>query len=166
MFNREIVNRYLNLCADRTMNGLCEACPLRQFYPNCSDFVQKNPIKAKGIMDGTWKERKGPCNHLIGCLMKPLKDVIHDGSLSLFCTVDDVKREIVARREHNVKYPEPTLVNYGWDSGWVYPVQEYSWEEYMNLKKDFPLLKFKFCPECGAKIDWKKLREGEKPEGF
>ena len=42
-------------------------------------------------------------------------------------------------------------------------IKEIVWtlKDYSNGRKSTDFLKFHFCPMCGKKIDWKKIRESE-----
>jgi hypothetical protein len=46
-------------------------------------------------------------------------------------------------------------INTSWD--YMYSRSFYFWAEHTNDYKK--LNKFKFCPECGHKIDWDKLED-------
>lgn len=35
----------------------------------------------------------------------------------------------------------------------------YSLNDYLNKRKNTNLCRFSYCPDCGEKIDWKKLKE-------
>ena len=35
----------------------------------------------------------------------------------------------------------------------------YSFKDYCDRRKSTNLARFKFCPYCGKKIDWKKIKE-------
>lgn len=39
-------------------------------------------------------------------------------------------------------------------------MQEYHMEDLFDLRKNrLPITRFRYCPECGKKIDWKGMRE-------
>ena len=38
---------------------------------------------------------------------------------------------------------------------------EWMLKDYADGRKSTNLRRFKFCPECGEKIDWKAIRKGE-----
>lgn len=40
----------------------------------------------------------------------------------------------------------------------------YSFEDYCDRRKSTNLTRFEFCPYCGKKIDWKKIKEENKNE--
>lgn len=37
----------------------------------------------------------------------------------------------------------------------------YTMQDYLDREKTTNLQRFNFCPKCGEKIDWKKIREME-----
>lgn len=39
----------------------------------------------------------------------------------------------------------------------VYLKKPYSLKDFSDFRKTVPGFRFKFCPMCGSKIDWKKL---------
>lgn len=38
---------------------------------------------------------------------------------------------------------------------------EYTLKDYCDKRKSTNLTRFEFCPYCGKKIDWKKIKEGK-----
>lgn len=42
--------------------------------------------------------------------------------------------------------------------GYSFTKQEYSPKQYSDLRCSNNLNRFKYCPECGEKIDWKQVR--------
>lgn len=69
-------------------------------------------------------------------------------------TVSDVARHI---RSHNEMFSfEDAYVRMLVQLG----MQEYHPEDLFDLRKNrLPIQRFKYCPECGKKIDWKGMRE-------
>lgn len=44
------------------------------------------------------------------------------------------------------------------------PYRSYSFNDYCDKRKSTNLTRFEFCPYCGKKIDWKKIKEENKDE--
>ena len=68
---------------------------------------------------------------------------------AVLATTEDVAMNIIERIEFN----EPSK-QYGCN---IYK-KEYSAKQYTDLRCSTNLERFKYCPECGEKIDWKKVK--------
>lgn len=71
-----------------------------------------------------------------------------------FSTEDDLK-EHIKNRERFVscmreKYRESFDERF-WGKNW-------SWEEYCDKRVSTDLTRFNFCPWCGKKVDWRKMK--------
>ena len=44
------------------------------------------------------------------------------------------------------------------------PKTPYTLKDYVDRRKSTNLTRFEFCPYCGKKIDWKKIKEENKDE--
>ena len=85
------------------------------------------------------------CKHIIGLLY-----ITDDSEL---VDIHQLKFHIQERIEHNQSCREN-----GFDF-LVWP--EWTLRDYTDGRKSTNLRRFKFCPECGEKIDWKAIRKGE-----
>ena len=85
------------------------------------------------------------CQHIIGLL--------HITEVSELVDIHQLKFHIQERREHNQSCRENGFEFLIWP--------EWTLRDYADRRKSTNLIRFKFCPECGEKIDWKALREGE-----
>ena len=62
-------------------------------------------------------------------------------------TIPELKDHIAERIQSN-----KTMRLYGLES------KEWTMNDYADCRKSTNLSRFRFCPECGKKIDWKALR--------
>ena len=67
-------------------------------------------------------------------------------------TVQDVKEHIEDGNRFN-EYAENMGI----------PIMRAVWsmKEYADRRRSTDLKRFDFCPECGKKIDWKRIKDGE-----
>lgn len=82
------------------------------------------------------------CHHIIGLLYLTVDSELVD--------IHQLKFHIQERKEHNQSCREYGLENLFWP--------EWTLWDYADGRKSTNLRKFKFCPECGEKIDWKAIR--------
>lgn len=87
------------------------------------------------------------CQHIIGLL--------HLTEESELADIHQLRFHIQERVEHNRSCRENGFEFLIWP--------EWTLRDYADGRKSTNLRRFRFCPECGAKIDWKKLREGGEP---
>lgn len=76
--------------------------------------------------------------------------LLHHIDTSDLCTVSELRRHILHRKEVNASVREcvPYLVR-----------TDLTMKDYADRRKSTNLTHFAFCPICGKKIDWKELRE-------
>ena len=89
-------------------------------------------------------------NH--GCVI----GLLNLSSESELATVAMLKDHIVDRVERNRQIRE-LGVSIG---SWLYE-KEWTLKDYCDKRKSTNLSRFDFCPECGKKIDWKRIKDGE-----
>lgn len=89
-------------------------------------------------------------NHecIIGLLYKH-----RDGDLA---TLNDLKAHIVDKIEYN-EFLDSDPITKNLDS-----IREKVWtlKDYADFRRNTDLVRFRHCPECGKKIDWKRIKEG------
>ena len=85
------------------------------------------------------------CEHII-CLFHSCDD-------SQLMTANDLNEEIIDTQDYN----EMIISRYGSNCDLL--KKEYSWFDYCDSRKNTNITKFKFCPICGMKIDWKSLKD-------
>lgn len=78
--------------------------------------------------------------------------VLSDIDKTVLATVEDLEQIIEARLRYNELAEKEGL-----------PTRRVAWtlEDYCYRRKSTDLNRFIFCPECGKKIDWKRLKEGK-----
>ena len=82
------------------------------------------------------------CKHIIGLL-----HIIDDSGL---VDIRRLKFHVQERIEYNKSCQENGLESLAWP--------EWTMKDYADERKSTNLRRFKFCPECGEKIDWKAIR--------
>lgn len=89
----------------------------------------------------------------------------HDCVIGLVCryesyelaTLEDLKRHIAETAEFNT-----SLKNDGLEHAvWLYH-KEWSLKDYCDKRRSTDLTRFDYCPYCGKKIEWKKIKEESK----
>ena len=68
----------------------------------------------------------------------------------LLSTIEDLKEEIEDRIKFN-EYAKQYDVNL------LYKI--YQLHDYMDKRKSTNLTRFDFCPQCGKKIEWKRMKD-------
>jgi len=82
--------------------------------------------------------------------------LLHDSYLNEI-TLSDLKRHILTRKEMN----EYIIETYRCKKHPMI-VPEWGLKDYADRRKSTNLTRFEFCPYCGKKIDWKKIKNEEK----
>lgn len=72
-------------------------------------------------------------------------------------TVEELKEHIAKRIEYNRYLTEAGLSHCHW-----LRYKEWSLKDYCDRRKSTDLTRFDFCPMCGKKIDWKRIKEETK----
>lgn len=81
--------------------------------------------------------------------------LLHHSDYSELATVANLKEHIAERIEHNRRWREMGIV-----SNWVCK-PEWSLKDYCDMRRKTNLWRFVHCPECGKKIDWKRIGREE-----
>lgn len=78
--------------------------------------------------------------------------ILHVCDNSEMATVQDVKEHIEEGNRFNVYAESMDL-----------PIRRPVWsmKEYADWRRSTDLKRFKFCPECGKPIDWRKIKEAD-----
>ena len=71
-------------------------------------------------------------------------------------TVAHLRDHIEERVAHNCQLRELGLSR----CSWIYQ-KEWSLKDYCDRRRSTNLYRFQHCPECGKKIDWKRIKDGE-----
>lgn len=71
-------------------------------------------------------------------------------------TVTRLKDHIEERIEHN-RYLREMGISL---SSWLFQ-KEWSLKDYCDKRRRTNLTRFDYCPECGRKIDWKQIKDGD-----
>ena len=90
------------------------------------------------------------CEHIIGLL--------HFTEDSDLVNLKRLIYHIQERKEHNQNSKK-----YGMD---FLVVPEWTLLDYADGRKSTNLRKFKYCPECGEKIDWKRIKREALKDGI
>lgn len=69
-----------------------------------------------------------------------------------FATVEEVKQLVKNRTEYNSRIRS----EYGEVDALLY--KEWRLEDYFDKRKNTDLARFDYCPYCGKKIDWRKMK--------
>lgn len=85
----------------------------------------------------------------------------HECSIGLYHHLDSVemislnglKKRIVETREHN-----EAVLKGRWIDAAFLQRKEYTLRDYGDKRKSANLHRFNYCPECGKKVDWAKIR--------
>lgn len=93
----------------------------------------------------TNNKNNNTCDHII-CLFHSYEDY-------KLMTAFDLNEKIIDVHFYN----EMIKSHYGYNDDLLQ--KEYSWDDYCNGRKNTNITKFKFCPICGSKIDWKSLKD-------
>ena len=92
-------------------------------------------------------ELKHDCEHIIGLL--------HHTDYSALVGLDDLRSHIQSRNEfNNMLRADPCFAEL---THFLRP--EWTMEHYADLRRNTNLTRFNCCPTCGAKIDWKALKQ-------
>ena len=77
-------------------------------------------------------------------------------------TLDGLKKHIEKKREFNAYIDSIEWVERYYPHN--YPFREKVWElkDYCDKRKATDLTRFDYCPYCGKKIEWKKIKEESK----
>lgn len=68
--------------------------------------------------------------------------------------VKELKEHIKEVKEYNQSLDEQEIK--------IFRAEEYTLKDYCDKRKSTNLTRFEFCPYCGKKIDWKKIKNEEK----
>ena len=82
--------------------------------------------------------------------------LLHDYDDAKLVTVSKLLEEIKYERQH-YSYMCNLCKKYNIDK----PTKYYTIKDYCNKRKSTNLERFEFCPYCGKKIDWKKIKNEE-----
>lgn len=83
----------------------------------------------------------------------------HECYIGMLYTCDDrdwvTEQDVLDHIEQQTKFNE-------YCGNMALPLRRPVWsmEEYADWRRSTDLKRFKFCPECGNKIDWKKIKDG------
>lgn len=69
-------------------------------------------------------------------------------------TLDELKDIIKERKEDNISIKKSGFN----DVEWMYK-KEYTLSDYADRRKATGFFKFDYCPFCGKKINWKKIKQ-------
>lgn len=81
---------------------------------------------------------------------------IYDYDNIQLITLSELKKHIQEKEEHN-EWIDDTFVDLGWTRTKIWTLKEYA-----DKRRNTDLERFEFCPICGKKIDWQKIRKAEK----
>ena len=68
----------------------------------------------------------------------------------ILATVEDLKKHIKYRENYNKSLGK----EFDWLSKKIWSLKDYA-----DKRKNTNLIRFDYCPECGKKIDWAKIRK-------
>lgn len=88
------------------------------------------------------------------CIIGSLNDDIYK-----LITLKELKSYIQELKEYN-QYILDTFAHD--DVRLKFQITEYTLKDYCDKRKSTNLTRFEFCPYCGKKIDWKKIKEENK----
>ena len=71
-------------------------------------------------------------------------------------TVENLKNHVTNRIEFNQSLNADGLKR----CVWLY-YKEWALRDYCDKRKNTNLTRFDYCPECGKKIDWKRIKDGD-----
>lgn len=77
--------------------------------------------------------------------------LVYKNDDSVLVTLDGLRNHI----EDNLYFNEIAI-----HAGMPMRKKVYTISDYADRRKSTNLRRFEYCPECGKKIDWKKLRKG------
>ena len=85
--------------------------------------------------------------------------ILYDYDNTGLITLDDLKKHIEKKREFNDIDSIEWVERY-YSHGC--PLREKVWElkDYCDRRKSTDITRFDYCPLCGKKIEWKKIKEG------
>ena len=72
-------------------------------------------------------------------------------------TLNELKEHIAEKAEYNAHLKDDGLEH----AGWLYR-KEWSLKDYCDKRKATDLTRFDYCPLCGKKIEWMKIKEDSK----
>lgn len=75
---------------------------------------------------------------------------LYDDGLRLV-TLNELKKSIKEVKEYNQFLDQQGML--------TFKIKEYNIRDYVDKRKSTNLTRFEFCPYCGKKIDWKKIKE-------
>lgn len=81
--------------------------------------------------------------------------ILHHTDYSEIVTEDELRKSIEDTQEYNKHLEQDPIFRKEADS---LRAKVYEMKDYADGRKSTNLTRFKFCPYCGKKIDWKKLR--------
>lgn len=79
--------------------------------------------------------------------------ILHEGYHGKLATLENLKEHIAEKEAFNRSCDATGFVEV--------KVQEYTLKEYADRRRSTDMTPFLHCPECGARIDWKKIGEEE-----
>ena len=82
--------------------------------------------------------------------------ILNDYDNTQMITADGLKQHIKEQEELQKAFAKDTMWK-GFDLG----IKVWTLADYCDRRKNTDLTRFKHCPECGKKIDWKALKGGE-----
>jgi hypothetical protein len=86
--------------------------------------------------------------HIIGLLRK--------SEYSELVTLNELLKHQTDQREYNEFLKNDTLYS---KCGFL-KKSEYTLKQYADFRKNTDLTRFRYCPDCGEKIDWNAIKNG------
>lgn len=83
------------------------------------------------------------------CIIGLLNDDIYR-----LITLKELKEFIKEVKQYNQFLDDQGIIRF--------KAKEYTIQDYCNKRKSTDLTRFEFCPYCGKKIDWKKIKSEDK----
>lgn len=84
----------------------------------------------------------------------------HECIIGMYYDFDDTQLITLVELQEKIKWCI-SMDEYCKSNGWPTPRAVYTLSDYCNRRKSTNLTKFEFCPYCGKKIDWKKIKSEE-----
>ena len=81
--------------------------------------------------------------------------LLHHYEGSELATLESLEDHITDSIMHNVLVRSDPIFR---DAKELY-CKEWSFKDYADFRKNTDLTRFRFCPDCGKAIDWKKIKE-------
>ena len=91
------------------------------------------------------------------CVIGELYDYDNTRLVTTNELLQEIKDRILQCKYMNDLYKEYTMIDIN-----IRP--NYTLKDYCDRRKSTNLTRFEFCPYCGKKIDWKKIKEENKDE--